>query len=102
MPSATGDCGPRLMCVSCCRGGRMAPGPGCQGAVSAGEHVAQGTATWEGSGGSSLGWRATGLGWITKNIHGWPTQTPEAVPGTQKVGAPKGVAAAKGGMLSCV
>ena len=36
-----------------------------------------------------------------KIINDWPTQTPEAVPGTQKVGAPKGAAAAKGGMLSC-
>ena len=41
------------------------------------------------------------LGWIMKIINGWPTQTPEAVPGTWKVGALKGAAAAKGGMLSC-
>ena len=36
-----------------------------------------------------------------KIINCWPTQIPEAVLGTQKVGVPKGVAAAKGGMLSC-
>ena len=36
-----------------------------------------------------------------KILNGWPTQTPEAVPSTQNVGAPKGAAAAtKGGMLS--
>ena len=62
MHSATGDYGPRLMCVSGCRSGRMASGPGCEGAVSAGEHAAEGTVNWGGGGGSSLGWRATGLG----------------------------------------
>ena len=80
----------------------MAPCPGCPGAVKAGEHAAQGSATWGGGGSFPLGWRATGLGWTTKIINGWPTQTPEAVPGTQNVGAPKGTAVAtKGGMLSC-
>ena len=42
---------------------------------------------------ATAGWRAAGLGWTTKIINGWPTQTPEAAPGTQKVGAPKGAAA---------
>ena len=84
----------------------MAPCPGCPGAVTAGERAAQGTATWAGGGGFPLGWRATGLGWTMKIINGWPTQTPEAVPGTQKAGAPNGAAAAaaaaaEGGMLSC-
>ena len=83
----------------------MAPCPGCPGAVTAGERAAQGTATWAGGGGFPLGWRATGLGWTMKIINGWPTQTPEAVPGTQKAGAPHGAAAAaaaaEGGMLSC-
>ena len=67
----------------------MAPGPGYQGAVTAGESSAQGTVTWEGGGGFPLGWRSTWLGWTMKIINSWPTQTPEAVPGTQKVGCPK-------------
>ena len=79
----------------------LPPCPGCQGAEITGEHAAQGTATWGGGGGFPFGWRATGLGWTMKIINGWPSQTPEAVPGTQKVGAPNGAAAAKGGMLSC-
>ena len=101
VPSPEGDSGHRGMCVSGCPGGRMAPCPGSPGAVTAGEHAAQGDAPWGGGGGLPLGWRAAGLGWTTKIINGWPTQTPEAAPGTQKVGAPKGAAAAKGGMLSC-
>ena len=101
VPSPEGDSGHRGMCVSGCPGGRMAPCPGSPGAVTAGEHAAQGAAPWGGGGGLPLGWRAAGLGWTTKIINGWPTQTPEAAPGTQKVGAPKGAAAAKGGMLSC-
>lgn len=39
------------MCVSGCAVGRMGPGPGCQGAMTAGEHLAQRTATWGGGGG---------------------------------------------------
>ena len=79
----------------------MAPGPGCQRSVTAGEHSAQGPATWGGGGGFPFGCRAPGVGWTMKIINCWPTQIPEAVLGTQKVGVPKGVAAAKGGMLSC-
>ena len=80
----------------------MAPCPGFRGAKMAGEHAAQGTATWARGGGFPHGGRATGLGWTMKIINGWPTETPEAVPCTQNVGAPKGAAsAAKGGMLSC-
>ena len=33
----------------------MAPGPGCQGAMTAGEHLAQRTATWGGGGGGGHG-----------------------------------------------
>ena len=37
-----------------------------------------------------------------KILNGWPTQTPEAILGTQNVGAPKRAAVpGKGGMLSC-
>lgn len=80
----------------------MAPCPGCPRAVPAGELTAQGPATWAGGGGFPLGQRAPGLGWTMKIIKGWPTQTPGAVPGTQKAGAPNGAAgAAEGGMLSC-
>lgn len=78
----------------------MAPGPGCPGAVTAGQHAAQGAAPWRGDGGFPLGRRAPALGWTMRIINGWPTQTPEAVAGTQKVGAPEGAAAAKGGTLS--
>lgn len=79
----------------------MALDPGCHGAVTAREDAAQGTALSGGGAGFPLGLRATGLGWTLKIIKGWPTQTPEAVPGTQKVGPPKGAAAAEGGMPSC-
>lgn len=65
----------------------MAPCPGCPRAVPAGELTAQGPATWAGGGGFPLGQRAPGLGWTMKIIKGWPTQTPGAVPGTQKAGA---------------
>ena len=51
MPSPKGYSGHHGMYVSDCRGGRLAPGPGCQGAVTAGEHLAQRTATWGGGSG---------------------------------------------------
>ena len=80
----------------------MAPCPGCRGAKTAGKYAAQGTATSGRGGGFPHGRRAIGLGWTKKIINGWPTQTPEAVLGTQNVGATKGAAvAAEGGMLSC-
>ena len=80
----------------------MAPCPGCTGAVMAGECEGQGTATWAGGDGFPRGWRATRLGWTMKIINGWPTQTPEALLGTQKVGASNcAAAAAEGGMFSC-
>ena len=42
-------------CVSQAVGGRMAPCPGCEGAVPAGKHAGQGTANLGGGGAFSLG-----------------------------------------------
>ena len=57
----------------------MAPCPGFRGAKMAGEHAAQGTATWARGGGFPHGGRATGLGWTMKMINENGGKMPNAI-----------------------